>query len=193
MQRAGVNERFTNDSLNGEWAGACLPVRHYAGQLAPYRYEFSPGANRHPLSEWVDVNGRRVGLACLGLALPGGERLGLVPFEPAQFALPLLQPARAAQWAALCEWVSREALPVRVVQGWNVVPQLHSAPYAREGLLTLANLSSDRQNVRLAGAWAAPGNRFERLEPDGTWTPLAALDPISLDPWSLTAFTVSAL
>jgi hypothetical protein len=118
----GVNEWLTGDELNGSWRGAVLPVRQYAAHLGPHTFELAPSAKARVLSHWVDVSGVEQGPAAVALELPGGERLGLLPFEIQSVSPALLQMARREQWASLFEWAGREVLPIRVTGGENVYP-----------------------------------------------------------------------
>lgn len=181
----GVNEHYTHAALNGAWPKAVLPVRHSAPQLNPFAFQLAPAGQAQILSEWIDVNGNRQGAAAAVLELAGGERLGLVPFEPAALALGLLQPAHADQWAAMCEWVTRSRLPVRVTHSYNLVPQLFQDTQSEAYLLALVNLSGDEQVVQLTGS-ALPGSpTSETLRENGRWQSLARLEAIPISAWSL--------
>jgi hypothetical protein len=184
----GVNEQITSAASNGAWAKAVLPVRHSTAQLNPFTYQLAPAAQTQILSEWIDVNGNRRGAAAAVLELAGGERLGLVPFEPSAVALGLLQPAHAAQWATMCEWVSRGTLPVRVSHGYNVVPQIFQDTQSGAYLLALANLSNDEQAVQLAGSALPGGQTSEFLTEKGEWQAVARPDKVRIAAWSLAVF-----
>jgi hypothetical protein len=117
--------------------------------------------------------------------------VGLLPWEISSVTAALLQPAHRDQWAALAAWVSRKPLPVRVVGGMNVVPQVfveRGAVGRDDGavLLALANLSFDDVVAHLDAPVLTGAGRVERLMRDGNW--VAQDEPRSVDvaAWSVT-------
>jgi hypothetical protein len=188
---ADVNEVITQEPLNGPHGGVCLPVRHYVGVLQPHTFVFAEGARPRVLSTWQDVHGEAQGLAAVALELADGRRVGLLPFEIASVTPALLQPAHRDQWAALAAWVSRTPLPVRVVGGMNVVPQVFvsrdvAAPDDGIVLLALVNLSFDDVVAHLDAPVLAGAGRAERLTCQGCW--VAEGNPLNVDvaAWSVT-------
>lgn len=192
----GGNEVFTGDELNGAQAGMILQVRHYASVHGPHRFSLIPGVPARILSTWRDVSGADLGPAVVALELPGGGRLGLLPFEIQSVSPQVLQLARRDQWAALFEWVCREPIICRVTSGENVYPQVFAAGElggSETGgvLLALANLSADDQNVTLRGPILAGATTCERLLETGAW--ILQGDPTHLDvaAWSLTVLRLA--
>ncbi|MGC9467460.1 MAG: hypothetical protein ACP5HS_02620 [Anaerolineae bacterium] len=187
-----VNEVLTRDPRNGDSAGVCLQVRHYASLLGPHTYVFEAGADFTPLSEWVDLQGRPQGPATTALTLADGTRVGLLPFEITTVMPPLLQPARREQWAALLEWVTGEPLPVRVVEGVNVVPQLLVSRGRDEWVLALANLSADNVVARLRAPFLEMSRVVERLASGGDWILSEDALEVSVGAWSLSVLRARA-
>jgi hypothetical protein len=161
-------------------------VRQYAAHLGPHTFELAPSAKARVLSHWVDVSGVEQGPAAVALELPGGERLGLLPFEIQSVSPALLQMARREQWASLFEWAGREVLPIRVTGGENVYPQLFSDPDRGGCLLALANLSADDAAVTLAGPAVAGVIQAERLLDTGEWVIEDDTTHLQVKAWSLT-------
>ncbi|MGC9347373.1 MAG: hypothetical protein ACP5JG_04465 [Anaerolineae bacterium] len=182
---ADVNEVLTADELNGEHAGVCLQVRHYASQLHPHVFDVATSSQARVLSEWVDLSGERRGPAILALELADGSRIGLLPFEIEMVTPALLQPARRDQWAELLAWIGRSPLPVRVLRGANVVPQLLVSAEGDGVLLALINLSSDDTVVELATPALGGGDRVERLTRAGRWTSVNDPERVRVGAWSL--------
>jgi len=181
-----ANELFTHDGLNGEHAGVCLPVRHYAAQLGPQAFVLSEAVRRRILSGWVGLKGHRTGVAVAALELSSGHRIGLLPFEIETVSPALLHPARRDQWAGLLAWVGRRALPLRVVGGVNLVPQVYVSLQGAEVLVALINLSADAAVACLAGPVWSELAEVERLTPEGVWVPLPTKQEIAVAAWDVT-------
>ncbi len=188
---ADVNEVITEEPLNGPHSGVCLPVRHYAGLLQPHTFVFAEGARSRVLSTWQDVHGEAQGPAAVALELANGGRVGLLPFEIASVTPALLQPAHRDQWAALAAWVGRMPLPVRVVGGMNVVPQVfvkRDVVGCDDGmvLLALVNLSFDDVVAYLDAPLLADAGMVERLTREGCWVAEGNLLNVDVAAWSVT-------
>ncbi len=182
-----VNERFTDHPLNGLHAQVMLPVRHYHGVLHPYVYALAAGTEAQVLSQWQDLGGGFQGVAAAALTLPDGARVGLLPFEIQTVSPALLQVARRDQWAALLTWVARHPLPVRVLEGVNIAPQLFVSGQGDEALLALVNLSADDRVASLDGPALDGVQEAVRLDVDGCWSPCDTCRSVPVAGWSVTA------
>ncbi len=173
----GVNERLSDDPLNGGRAGVALPVRSHVPIDQLYTFDLEPSGTR-VLSRWVNVDGKDRGIAAAAVAVPGGLRVGFLPFA-VRSALPvLLNVAHREQWSALFEWVSRRKLPCRVVSGANLYPLALANPGDRSWLIAIANLSADdvtAAEVDVSGtgdsSWSA-----EQLDESGQWLPAPTIE-----------------
>jgi hypothetical protein len=183
-----VNEFLTEDPWTGVWASYGLPVRHAAQDLNPHTYDFGDAADVRVLSNWRDLDDRPVGVAMAAVTLHDGRRIGLLPFEIEPVIPALLHPARRDVWAALFEWVGRAALPVRVIEGINVYPQVFVPADNSEAVLALSNLSADEACVRLEAACLARYESITVLSPDGHWQPLTSLDRLTVPGWALSVY-----
>ena len=183
--RADANEVITGDPLNGAHVGSVLPVRHYWKALRPHAYRLSADAETSVLSTWRGVDGGDAGVAAATVALADGRRVGLLPFEPTSPLPAVLQPAHRDQWAAMLAWVARAPLPLRVVAGMNVVPQVF-VDRAGGVLVALANLSSDDVVAQLDAPVLSGVSLVERLCTDGTWVEVGNTSSIDVAAWSLT-------
>ena len=182
-----ANELLTGDPWNGNYAGACLPVRHSGSHLHPYTVDLAPAAPARVLSRWRGVDGIDGGPATVALALPDGQRVALVPFEIQSASPALLQVERRAVWAQLFAWVAGGSLPVHITSGANVALQLFLSSSGEHALLAAVNLSADPAAVELGGSLPERVGAAERLLRAGAWT--SEPDPwhVAVEPWSLTA------
>ncbi|MDD5705447.1 MAG: hypothetical protein PHR35_05945 [Kiritimatiellae bacterium] len=180
-------ERFTDDTLNGSFAGGPPQL----GSLAKYALVGRAEGVRC-LSRYERIDGTAGAMAVVAAETAGGGRL--VVFGNG-FWDPVVTTARRAQILAASDWVSRGRLPVRVETAGPVMVIPRADRQGRLHSLMLLNCCLDRSPVLKLRLRRPAGDRFSWLRP-GRHTPMVVkpvaasrsetqLDIPPLDAWGI--------
>jgi len=162
----GAIERFTDDPLNG----------HYAGSLRDARIEFWGDARGlgdtiepisgsvHRLAEMESYYGKGLGTCLTAYENELGGRVVVNGYAPWMF---LHSKTKREQLANLADWISRDTLPVRIQQPVPLIPFVRLAADRRRGALVLLNTGLEPlQQIDIEVRTPAAG--AVRISPCGT-------------------------
>lgn len=169
----GLNERWTDDALNGSYAGWTRSGRiEFWGDARGQGDELALLSDDvHVLARLETFTGELLGPCVTAAENALGGRVAVLGYAP---WMHLGSTAKRAQLQALADWLSRDRLPVRILEPVKLVPLVRLTADRTRGVVVLLNATSDVLNeATLHLRTAAPPS--ELLLADGTVQPLSAV------------------
>jgi hypothetical protein len=198
----GVNEFYSDEPLNGEYAGEFLPVYNHIAPGCNYTWGLVRGQGRI-LSTWLNVDGDNLGPATVLLEFDErvysqefSQRLMLVPYVIHTPTPILLNIPRRTQWRNALEWLAGRELPIFIGKGFNIVPYAFTNLELNEWLFPLVNLSADDQVVGIRLGWIDQPDHWKisQLTKAGNWRDCELeLSPDSLLDLPVEAFSMAVI
>ncbi len=139
----GMMERFTDDPLNGEHVGQVRDARiEFWGSSAGLADELEPTQpGVRTLAVLEDYFQRPRGACLTVYENPLGGRVAVMGYAPWMF---VHSGAKRCQLLDIADWISREALPVRIQETVPLVPLVRLAPDRSRGAVVLLNTGLEK-------------------------------------------------
>lgn len=194
----GVMEQYTNDPLNGKYAGERRDGRMSSWPSTAYALK-PIGNGVRTLSELIDFTGENRGTASALYQNERGGRVavfGYMPWKNLGFA------AKQSQLLGVCDWVAGGRMALLAAPSLKTVPYVRVSPDGRRGIAALMNASLDETGP-FAFELRLPFDELSELSPTGEFVPVAAdrvragegavaIQSESIQPWELRVFSFAA-
>lgn len=138
----GVRERFTADALNGPHAGEIRDARiEFWGDATGLADELQPAAKGvRVLATLENYAGQAQGICMTAYENALGGRVVVMGYAPWMY---LHSVAKRAQLQNVADWITRGALPVRIVETVPLTPFVRMSPERDRGAVVLLNTGLD--------------------------------------------------